>query len=105
MTPQLLIVRPGGSPDAVSCSVQPASPSVAVIRSSTGLATVPVWLPGRRRLTGRWTSQVKAWVALAPAAGVAVTRTRNAPAVAGSTPVTVPVAGLIARPAGRPVAL
>src|SRR5215469_7851726 len=109
MIPQLLMLRPRGSPVAENRRVQPDRPSVARTANRTGVATEPLWLLTAARPTAEWTYQLKLCVACS-APSVAVTDTGNEAADPGSVPVTSPLDGSaveepICRPADwRPVA-
>ncbi len=59
ITPQLLIARPRGSPDALNRNVQPARPSVAGTRYRTGAPTEPVRFVSLPSVTLPWTSHAK----------------------------------------------
>lgn len=107
MIPQLLILRPRGSPVAENRRVQPDRPSVAGTRSRTGVATEVRWLLTAARRALEWTYQLKLCVAFS-APSVAVTDTGNEAAEPGSVPLMVPVdgslEGLICVLVGSPVA-
>ena len=105
ISPQVLIARPRGSPDAENRSVQPGSPSVAGIWYRTGLPTDPVCPANLPSRTWECTSQLKFCVALGSPGADAVTDIGNAPAEAGSVPVMAPEPASIVAVPGRPVAL
>ena len=94
MIPQLLMLRPRGSPVAENRRVQPDRPSVACTWNRTGVATEPRWLLTAAMLAVEWTYQLKLCVACS-APSVAVTDTGNEAADPGSVPLMAPVEGSI----------
>ena len=94
ITPQLLIARPRGSPDALNRNVQPGRPSVAGTRYRTGAPTEPVRFDSLPSATLPWTSHANRWVTLGSPAADAVTATGNGAADPGSCPLTAPVLGV-----------
>lgn len=106
MSPEELIVRPGGRPVAVKVSAKPPE-SVAAICKLTFLPTLSLCWWGFVTVTVlvplELTVQVKEVEPLAPVESLAVTVTEDEPAVVGE-PLMRPEE-LIDKPAGRPLAV